>query len=237
MNTHKILTLVSLLPLFCACSMAERRHKTSVDVLNHHQYQARPTLKETVFKEDKQVMSDELISKVLGNKVTIPDGSRLVVHRYGPIPGLYGPYYQQFDMDNARQLYDALKGIPKLRDVSIIPSLIAPRADRIPYFRESAARCQAELVFVYRVASQTIKKERFLKADQARSYCTVEGFLIHVRTGLVVFASVATGQFTRTADDEDQGYLETRTRSESTAMSKALGILGKDLADFLKAVN
>jgi len=147
--------------------------------------------RESLFKGDQAVLSDQDIAKILGTQLNLADRHRLAVLSLNP------SYWWSEDLADAEtknhdKLLQTLKGSPQLSEVSLLPSLLIPEKRTVPYLREAAARVQADLLFVYSARIRTFQRDRFLKTDQVRAQCVAESVLLDVRTGIVVHTGHAT---------------------------------------------
>jgi hypothetical protein len=110
---------------------------------------------------------------------------------------------------------------------------LTPERQSIPYLREAAARCQADLLLVYASGSVTYEKYRFLSPNVTKARCTVEAILLDVRTGLVPFTSVATQEYEAKKTSEDMTFAETIARGRAQAERVALGEIADSVVAFL----
>jgi len=211
---------------------------TRPDYMVSKKYQAREALSASLFPADQAALSNEAIEKILSAKIVLPAKARLAVVRI--VPGGHRWWWldepDSVDRDIAEGFLAKLRACDRLADVSFLPSLMLPKKQTIPYLREAAARYQADLLLIYRSASRTYRKSRFLAADETRAYCTVEAVLLDVRTGVVPFTSVATQEYTTKASPEDVGFADTMRRAERKAFGQAMDRIAADLVRFLETV-
>ena len=118
----------------------------------------------------------------------------------------------------------------------VLSSMLAPEQQTIPHFRKAAARCQADLVFLYRGISLTYRKERAFAHDKAKAYCVVEAVLIDTRSGIVPFSAAVTRTYTAVKSKDDFNLAETVYKAELQAMGEALDEIAADLVKFLDTV-
>jgi hypothetical protein len=199
-------------------------------------YRTRPSLGESLFPSDAEVLSNEAIERVLSSQIVLPAEGRLAVLRFGWQPDVRWWRSQsaiELHEEIIRGLLRKLEGCKRLRQVSLLPSLLTPEKQTVAYLREAAARYQADLLLVYRTTSGTHERKKLLARDQAKAYSTVEAILLEVRTGIVPFTSAVTETATTTRTRDDLSFSETVQRAQLEAFSRAIGRVGEELAGFL----
>lgn len=229
--------LVSLALLLLAGAGCASRKAAPADYFSSMDYQARETLGQSLFKEDLAALSSEEIDRILDSKIEIPGTARLAVLQLGgdsQVLVLPGPDAEEADI--LGQLVGDLEENERLSSVVLLPSLLVPRALSVAKLREAAARFQAHLLFVYRVPCQQFRRNRFVRADEAKAYCLAEGVLLDVRTGIVPFSAVASASFGASQTRDDLSAYETARRSQREAISRALAELAGELSAFLDSV-
>ena len=227
-----------VIPLLFACLVGCVATKsTSPAYMASPSYQQREAIDESLFPSDQAALSNADIEKILGAKIELPQQERLAILQ---LDGQASPWAwgQRADLDTdlAAALADQLSACARLRDVSLMPSLLVPKAKSAPALREAAARYQAGLLLVYRTRSAVYTDYRFAKKDQAKVLCTVDAFLLDVRTGIVPFSSAASSEFVAAGQREDFGMSETWRRAEKQALKEALAHMAADLVAFLETV-
>jgi hypothetical protein len=196
---------------------------------------SRPTLAESLFKEDTKVISNEDFAKILSADVRVPENAHLAVVRFGQLPYWWGwsenfvRMNQQIDND----FLNRLKQSNHLRKVSYLPSLVTPREMTIPYLRQAAARFQADALLIYRTSTRTYDSQKWFKKDESKAYCTVEAILLDTRSGVVPFSTVVTEFFTTQRSDSDSDISETSAKAEQQAIAKAWLELADQTAEYL----
>jgi len=209
---------------------------TTLPRANSPEYLNRPVASATLFPSDEAVLGGASIEQILASKVLVPTNARLVVLPFGGRPA-WNSWSE--DLDNAERDLEAgalfkLRSSARLAEVSLLPALMAPQKQTIPYLREAGARVQADLLLVYRSTSQAYERSHVFSPDKVKSKCLVEVILLDVRTGIVPFSacSVQTYQSHRTRTDFDLS--ETLAKAELKALSLGLEAVAGDLVDFLK---
>ena len=228
------LCVLALALAFFSCA----QYSTSPNAMSSPEYQAREEMTESLFKADQAVLSNEDIARILSTRVTLPANARAAVLRYGlrNETAYWSEEFARMDQNIATNFVTKLGASERLSDVALLPSMLIPKEMAIPYLREAAARFQADVLLVYRTASQTFSKHNVFVKDETRAYCIVEAVLLDVRTGIVVFSSVMTENFTTKKGDGEMNLYETTKRAEQEAVGKALTKIADDLILFLKGI-
>lgn len=134
----------------------------------------------------------------------------------------------------ASDFIGTLRSSDKVFDASYLPAMLVPEQRTVNFLREAAARYQSDLLLTYRTNCQTFEKYRFILANEAQAYCTVEVVLMDVRTGIVPFTNVVTEDFfTKANSDTDLVFKETVKRAELEAMGHALQTAATNVVAFL----
>ncbi len=230
------LVLVTL-PLAAGCGAA--RYSTSPEYMSSGFYKDQAAMSAgSLFASDQAVMSNEAIDKVLTSKLTLPAQGRVAVLRFGPHSRWlwWSEELTKLGQETVSKFLGKLQACSRIADASLLPSLLTPGKQTVPYLREAAARYQADLLLVYRSASYTYEKQRFLAPDEAKANCFVEAVLLDVRTGVVPFTSVVTRTYTAKKSREDFNFTETVRKAELKALGQALDEVADDLVEFLEAV-
>lgn len=210
--------------------------KRSTSYLSSLDYQARETLSQSLFREDVSLISNEEIERVLSSKVELPRDARLILLQLGSDADiLVLPQADSEEVDALSRLFEQVSASNRLTSVALLPSLLVPRNLSVAKLRESAARFQGDLLFIYRVPCQQFRRNRFLGQDEAKAYCLAEGVLLDVRTGIIPFSGVGTSVFEAVENPEDLNSYETLRRSQAEAVVLALDELAAELTSFLDA--
>lgn len=223
--------LLGLLSLSCASSKtASESYFSSLD------YQARETLRQSLFREDLSLLSNEEIERILSSKIELPREARLALLQLGGdshVLVLPAPAGDDGEGDALSDLLQRLSSSQRLSSVTLLPSLLVPTNLSAAKLREAAARFQADLLFIYRTPCMQFQKHRFIGTDEAKAYCVAEGILLDVRTGIIPFSAAASATFGALKGPEDLTSYETLHRSQSQAILQALERLADDLLAFL----
>ena len=134
-------------------------------------------------------------------------------------------------------IFSQLKNCARVDQITQIPDILIPRKTlTVSKVREAAARLQCELVLIYRIDHNVRYKYKWLGRDTSKVYSSVNGMLLHTRTGIVPFTTVV-DQEHKTVEKksgETTQELHQRTRHEVTLV--ALQKLGTELAAFLNSI-
>jgi len=197
-------------------------------------YAAAPAA-ESLFKEDQAVLSNEDLQKILSARVVLPDKSKLAVVRFGRLPYWWG-WSEDFVRVNEKidaDFLGKLRTSQKLKEVAYLPSLVTPNLMTLPYLRQAAARCQADLLLVYRTSTRTYTKQRLFSADQTKAYCTVEAVLLDTRTGLLPFSTVANEFYSASRTKKEMDFSETVAMAQQQAIGRAWVRVAEEAVAFL----
>ena len=213
------------------------RKAASPDYFSSLDYQARETLRQSLFREDLSLLSNEEIERILSSKIELPRDARLALLQLGgdaqvlvlPAPQGGG------EGSGLTELAERLAACERLSSVALLPSLLVPANLSVAKLRESAARFQADLLFIYRTPCLPFQRHRLLGADEAKVYCVAEGVLLDVRSGIIPFSAAAMATFGAVKRPEDLTSYETLRRSQGRAIVEALEELADDLLAFLAA--
>ncbi|HXJ72393.1 MAG TPA: hypothetical protein VNM37_06055, partial [Candidatus Dormibacteraeota bacterium] len=135
------------------------------------EYLNRPAAPGTLFPTDEAVLGGANIEQILSSKVVLPTKARLVVLSFGPRPSWnsWSEDLAEAERNLEQGALTKLQNCPRLAEVSLLPSLMVPQRQTIPYLREAAARFQAELLLVYRTSTRVYEKYRVFHPDKVKS--------------------------------------------------------------------
>ncbi len=229
---------VVLLLLLVGCSVSESNIAYAPD----GDSPGREALTESLFRNDQEVLTNETIERILDSTVMLPERSRIVVLRFGEIA--FSHYYWRWYSREAAQLgqgtldalLDELRQSPRIASAVSLPSMLAPPSHSIPHLRQAAARCQADLVLLYRTSHHTYERQQAFAADKVRAYCVVEAALIDVRTGIIPFSSTAVCDYTAEKSGKDINFAETVQIAQVKAQAEALKKISVEVVEFLSNV-
>jgi hypothetical protein len=210
------------------------------------EYQERPALESSLFRSDKDILGEDAIQRILSSKLKIPDIISIALYRvqesqqqairyYG-----YG-YWRSEEYLKVQQSFistitDEISKSDRVQEVVSLPSLLTPKEPTISIIRETSVRLQADMVMVFSLNSDVYEKYRLFQTDQAKAYCTCEGFLLDVRTGLIPFSRIVTTEYLATKEKSDANFNETMARAEREAALLSLKSMGEQAVEFLSQI-
>jgi len=190
------------------------------------------SLKNSLFKGDQSVLSDQDIARILGTQLKLSDRRRLAILSLSS-NSWWSQDIADLEAKNFDALVQTLKTSAQLTEVRLLPSLLVPEKRTVPYLREASARIQADLLFVYTSRIQSFRRDRFLKPDEVKAQCVAESVLLDVRTGIVIHTGRATENIAMQKTAADLNFSETIARAESDARGKALLALANSVVAYL----
>jgi len=232
MNTRSFVLILSLLTLLAGCGGVATQPRPS------DYYTSLPEPEETdsvsLFASDTAILSDQDINRILAHRYTPQPQNRIAIIAAGQ------PYWRGWSDELARtgtevqsELVTKLRSSPLVYDAAYLPSLLVPKKKTVGYYREAAARYQADLLLIYRASSLTYENDRFFSPDKSKSYCNVEAILLDTRTGIVPFAVTTSQDFLTEKTVDDINFGETMRRAELQALRKALSEVADEALKFL----
>jgi hypothetical protein len=105
-------------------------------------------LQESLFKGDQAVLSNQDIERILGARLELTDRHRLAVLRLNSRMA-WSEELADVESQNSEHFLQALRSATQLTQVRLMPALLVPEKQTVPYLREAAARFQADLLLVY----------------------------------------------------------------------------------------
>jgi hypothetical protein len=205
------------------------------------EYQRRTEIDRSLFPSDEKVISNEAIAKILEGKINLPAKCNIAVQQMGLDWG-YEPGYQAEKMEI---LKSELTKSSRTGSVMAIPDMLmrldspSQQMPSISNFREAAARLQCELVLFYRIDQNYRHRDRVLGKDTAMVYMTVQGLVLHTRTGLFPFTTWIDQEYQQVENKDNAGPLAPSFTAQvkNEAMNAALHKLGQEVAGFLDKVS
>jgi hypothetical protein len=178
-------------------------------------------LQGSLFKGDQAVLSNQDIERILSAHLTLTDRHRLAVLRLNSRLS-WSEELSDLEAQNSERFLQALRSDPQLTQVRLMPSLLVPEKQTVPYLREAAARFQADLLLVYTTRVQTFRQGRVFSPDEVRARCLVDSVLLDVRTGIVVHSAQIAESVEAKKAQGDLNFSETVAKAEANATGKAL---------------
>ena len=188
----------------------------------------------SLFSSDSAILSDEEMNRILGHRFSLQKHNRIGILTIGRSYWFgWSDELARAGADVQSELVGKLRSSPYVFDASYLPTLLIPEKKTVGYFREAAARYQADLLLLYQASCRTYEKYRFFSPDKSKSYCNVEAVLIDTRTGIVPFTVTASRDFNAEKSPTDMNLTETMRRAELSALRAALGEAGDRIVSFL----
>jgi hypothetical protein len=210
------------------------------------EYQQRPVLESSLFQSDKDVLGEDAIQRILSSKLVIPETIAVALYRIQENPQQairyygYGYWrseeYLKLQQSFIATIADEIAKSARVLEVVSLPSLLTPKEPTISTIRETSVRLQADMVMVFTLSSDVYEKYRIFQSSQAKAFCTCEGFMLDVRTGLIPFSRIITREFLATREKTDANFNETMARAEKEAAILSLKSLGEQTVDFLSQI-
>jgi hypothetical protein len=210
------------------------------------EYQERPVLESSLFQSDKDMLGEEAIQRILSSKLVIPDMISIALYRIQGSPQrairYYGyGYWRSEEYLKVQQSFisaisDEIAKSDRVLEVVSLPTLLTPKEPTISIIRETSVRLQADMVMVFTLSSDVYEKYRIFQTNQAKAYCTCEGFLLDVRTGLIPFSRIITREYLAAKERSDANFNETMARAEREAALLSLKSLGEQAVEFLSQI-
>jgi hypothetical protein len=214
--------------------------------ISSDEYQERPVLESSLFRSDKDILGEDAIQRILSSKLTLPDIVSIALYRVKESPQqairYYGyGYWRSEEYLKVQQSFistitDEISRSNRVLEVVSLPSLLTPKEPTIAIIRETSVRLQADMVMVFSLTSDVYEKYRLFQTDQAKAYCTCEGFLLDIRTGLIPFSRIITQEYLATREKSDANFNETMARAEREAALLSLKSLGEQTVEFLSQI-
>jgi hypothetical protein len=178
-------------------------------------------LQESLFKGDLAVLSNQDIERILGARLVMDDRHRLAVLRLNP-RFTWSEELADLETQNSERFLQTLRSAKQLTQVRLMPALLVPEKQTVPYLREAAARFQADLLLVYATRVQTFRQYRVIGSDEVRARCIVDSVLLDVRTGIVVHSAQVGESVAAKKAPGELNFSETVAKAEANASGKAL---------------
>lgn len=203
-------------------------------------YQRREPLGASLLKDEKAMLGEEAIQKLLASRVRIPDRVKLAVHplRHRGARLDAGEPVELDVLQARRELLDALetplRKSGRFSEVTHVPPALLPGDPSLTRLREAAALMQADLILVYSTRTELVTVRYLFVPNEVKVHAAVELFLLDVRTGAVPYADAHEVLHTELQASTDDRVVETQRRGEKNAEVKALGEAAEGLAGFFR---
>lgn len=239
------MNILRLLPLFAfIISCSSVRHSTQADYMSDSSYRNKAELTESLFSKDETPMSESSIQKALNSRIKLAKMERLTVVKidqkrdYRSNSVWVNPRAsndQSFTLDDniKRKLFKKLNSSRRIRDVSVIPSLLLKKDKTLRNLRESAARMQSSLLLVLRSNNIIDFDHNVFEKNKVKVTSNVEALLLDVKTGVIPFTSIATDSTELKEQKDDISRDELIRRAILKVESGAFSEITDDAVRFL----
>lgn len=206
-----MLAAVLAVAALSGCSLPMQTHEPSSAAGKELMEAAPQVLDFSLFKSDKDVISDADIKRILESELRLPKQARIAVLK---LPSKHASYYWwseaylKMQQEYVDVVSGKLSGSGRVGKVTVLPSLITPRDASVSILREAAVRLQADMLLVFQITSDIYREYKLFRKDRAKAYSTCEAVLLDVRTGLIPFASVATREHLELQEKSDMKMQE-----------------------------
>jgi hypothetical protein len=190
----------------------------------------------SLFEDDQAVLSNEDLARILDARVSVPDQARVAVLEFGADRGedWWSAELADIREQGIRRLLEKVESSERVASAAALPAMLAPRVRSVPQLRLAAARFQADEILLYQDRIRTYHRSRLWASDEVKASCIVEAVLLDVRSGLVLFSTTASRDFSARETRDDFGFSETLSRARAAALSAALDQVGDELLGFLR---
>lgn len=195
----------------------------------HHtpEYQEREILAHSLIKDEKAILSEEAIQKILTSKIMIPKPAKLAIFRFEhqstSLRRYYGFRYAvdsefiQNSKEYLKTFEEPLWKTKHFSEITILPKMLFSEGVSLTRMREVAALMQADLLLVYKTNSFVVTTTGLFVRDRAKAYSSAEILLLDIRTGIIPYTYVFDEIHTeKRISDEKIIEMERRAEKEAT---------------------
>lgn len=189
---------------------------------------------ESLFSSDSAVLSDDEIRRILAYDFRPGTQNRVAVLALGTEYGYgWSEDLAAIGKSSQNNLIARLESADAITKASYLPSFLIPEKRTVAFFREAAARYQADLLLIYRSSCRTFERYQILRADSSKASCSIEAALLEVRTGIVPFTIVTSREAVAEKKPDDSNFQETIRRVQAASVGEALVDMGGQVTAFL----
>ncbi len=216
-------TLIVLALAWTGCASAG-------DLYHDPEYRKREALPASLMRDEKALLSEEAVQRLLASRIQIPEKAKLAVcpleHRgflseeweigFHRIHVARPVEFIQAGKEYLTALEDPLVKTGRFVEVSHLPGLLVPAEPSLTRLREAAALMQADLLLVYRTRCELVTSRGFLffSDDEVAVHGWIELFLLDVKTGVIPYAETFGGLHVEKEASEDSRLSDTQRRAE-----------------------
>lgn len=231
--------------LLIAASLALAGCGTAGAMYSHPSYRQRDTLQASLLKDEKAMLSEEAVQRLLSSRIVVPASGKLAVfpvdHRGAHGEDWTGHSYVrpiefiQAEKEFLTALEEPLLKTGRFKEISHMPRLLAPSEPSLTRLREAAALMQADLLLVYRTRSELVTSHGFLffSSDEVAVHSSMEFFLLDVKTCVVPYAETFDGLHVEKEAKGDKGIVDTQRRAEKLATLQVIRKASEGMVGFM----
>jgi hypothetical protein len=189
-------------------------------------------LQQYLFSGDTERIGNTTVAEVLDAPLRWRQGTDVAVVSMGWRGGL--------ESGSGQQLHEALEAgaatYAAIGRLAAVPRLLMNERLTVPVLRELGVRLRCEGVLIYQAWQSDRYRWRLLDDDEGEAVLTIEGTLLHVRSGCVPFtASVDQRVLVRRMKDEST--YDMMLRAQRLCLQDGLRTLGARLGERLDALS
>lgn len=184
------------------------------------------------------ILNQPEIDASLGAKLALPRPARLGIVGLNPRSLDWAGSEAVFRLERSglEATISALRRCSRIGDAVVVPSIMLREKDTLPAFRDSAARCQLDLLLICSSRCVSYSEGKSKAHREKEGYCVIEVVLLDVKTGLVPFTRIAIEEYAAAPEDGDKAEWESVRLARIRAVSTAMGKVLDDLTKFLTAI-
>ncbi len=225
-------TVLALLPILAAgCGSAGALH-------HDEDYRRREPLRASLLRDEKAMLPEEAIQRLLATRVPIPRRVKLAVVPLGHRGARLDDTPELDVIQARRELLDALEEplqeTGRFAEITHVPRALLPPEPSLTRLREAAALMQADLLLVYSTRAELVTIRYLFIPNEVKVHASVELFLVDVRTGAVPYADAHEAVHTELQSRSDDRVVETQRRGEKNATARVLGEAAAGLVRFFR---
>lgn len=197
------------------------------------------TIETSLFNAKEQTISEQHIAKILDTTIKIKDSLRIAVFNYSNNSNRYQYYwsdetYLKNQQDYVEALTGHIDGSKNVKQVLLMPSIMANANSSIINLRETAVRLQADFLLVYSIKSDIYLRYKTFSPNETKAFATIEVFLMDTKTGIIPFTTIITRETTRQKSSKEFSDGELREKTKSEAVLMAMDEIGNQIFNFLR---
>lgn len=227
----KYLLLVLLCTALSGCGSVSTTHRPA----SYFTQNPISQVDEPLFGQISNELNESDIERILNYQLALPANNRIAILRLSSDATWqqHSSEFAELNSDLITGFVNKLRDSPRVYDASFLPSLLVPKQRTVNSLREAAARYQADLLLAYRTSCQTYEKFRFIEANEAKAFCTVEAIVLDVRSGIIPFTSVVSETYNAVSDASDMDSSETLHKTQMSSVSKAMSKIADQFNAFI----